>query len=292
MNSKSLFLAGVIGLGSLFPAAPFASAQGTTFTYQGRLMADGQPATGVYDLTFALFNAATGGSQVGGTITATAAGVTNGLFTVGLDFGGNFPGADRWLEIGVRANGGGTFTLLVPRQPLTSTPYAVTAANLSGGLAAVQLSGTVPPAQMGKFTNHSDVVVAGLAAAQVLVYSGSVWTNGPLPSASFASNAPPVSLSYSGTNVPVNAALGCHFRLVATNNFLLGNPTGASDGQRIVFEVIQDATGGRTLTLGSAFRLGTDISAVNLTPTANRRDFLTGVYSGTNFYVLGLVKGY
>ncbi|HNI61280.1 MAG TPA: hypothetical protein PKW11_15155, partial [Pseudomonadota bacterium] len=34
--------------------------------------------------------------------------VTNGLFTVTLDFGNQFPGADRWLEIGVRTNGGGT----------------------------------------------------------------------------------------------------------------------------------------------------------------------------------------
>ena len=56
-------------------------AQGTAFTYQGRLNAGGNPVSGVYDFSFALFNASTGGSQVGGTVTNLAVGVTNGLFT-------------------------------------------------------------------------------------------------------------------------------------------------------------------------------------------------------------------
>jgi len=61
--------------------------------------------------------------------------VSNGLFTVTLDFGANFPGANRWLEIGVRTNGGGAYTTLSPRQALTATPYAImagNAANLGG----------------------------------------------------------------------------------------------------------------------------------------------------------------
>ncbi|HAV60805.1 MAG TPA: hypothetical protein DCY13_00375, partial [Verrucomicrobiales bacterium] len=65
-----------------------------------------------------------------------------------LDFGDQFPGADRWLEIAVRTNLSG-FTTLSPRQPLTATPYAITAENLSGALPAGQLSGTVPGANLG-----------------------------------------------------------------------------------------------------------------------------------------------
>ena len=71
-------------------------------------------------------------------------------------------------------------------------------------------------------------------------------TNSLLPSATggpTSSNSIPVSLVYSGTNVAVNAAAGTHFRLLATNNFLLQNPTGASDSQRMTFEIIQDAAG-------------------------------------------------
>src|SRR5262249_6858627 len=52
-------------------------------------------------LTFTLFSASGGGSAVAGPATNSAIGVVHGLFTTTLDFGANFPGADRWLEIGV-----------------------------------------------------------------------------------------------------------------------------------------------------------------------------------------------
>jgi hypothetical protein len=264
-------------------------AQTSAFTYQGSLANNGAATTGSYDFVFALFNVPSGSSAIGGPITNLTVGVTNGLFAVTLDFGGNFPGEDRWLEISVRSTGGGSYTTLNPRQRVTSAPYAITAANLSGSLPAVQLTGTVPPAAVGSFTNHSDVVVTSLQPGQSLAFSVSAWTNGVV---SPTGNGMLVTLSYSGTNVPVNAAMGTTFRLLATNNFLLQNPTGTSDGQRLIFEIIQDATGGRTMALGSAFKLGTDLPLVFLTTNANRRDFLTCVNSGTNVFVVGFVKGY
>ena len=82
-------------------------AQGTAFTYQGRLSDGVSPAQGIYDLRFAIYDSSGGGVQQGPTLTNSPTGVTNGLFTATLDFGaGIFPGADRWLEIGVRTNGG------------------------------------------------------------------------------------------------------------------------------------------------------------------------------------------
>ncbi|HWW03383.1 MAG TPA: tail fiber domain-containing protein [Candidatus Acidoferrum sp.] len=111
-------------------------AQGTVFTYQGRLNDSGQPANGTYDLTFSLFGTSSGSSPLSGPITNSAVGLSNGLFTVTMDFGANFPGADRWLELGVRTNGGGAFATLSPRQKLTPTPYALTAGNVvAGGMA-------------------------------------------------------------------------------------------------------------------------------------------------------------
>lgn len=100
-------------------------AQGTAFTYQGRLNDDGNPANGRYDFQFSLSNAPSGGSQVGSTLTDPGVGVTDGLFTVTLDFGANFPGASRWLAIGLRTNGGDAFTALSPLLELTPTPYAI-----------------------------------------------------------------------------------------------------------------------------------------------------------------------
>jgi hypothetical protein len=119
-------------------------AQGTAFTYQGRLNDGINPANGTYNLRFALFDALTVGNQVGSPLTNSPVNVSNGLFTVTLDFGANFPGADRWLEIGVRTNGIATFTNLVPRQKITPSPYAIYAA----GASAAGISGTIPAANL------------------------------------------------------------------------------------------------------------------------------------------------
>src|ERR1039457_2311090 len=86
-------------------------AQGTAFTYNGRLNAGGGPANGSYDLSFTLFPASSGGTQAAAPVTNAATAVTNGLFTVTLDFGiGVFNGTSYWLQIGVRTNGNGSFT--------------------------------------------------------------------------------------------------------------------------------------------------------------------------------------
>ena len=108
-------------------------AQTTAFTYQGRLFDQGTAANGNYDLQFSVFDAATVGNQLGTSLTNSTVAVSNGLFTVNLDFGpGAFDGSARWLEIAARTNGSsGSFTTLAPRQAITSTPYAITAANVN-----------------------------------------------------------------------------------------------------------------------------------------------------------------
>ena len=106
--------------------------QTSAFTYQGRLTDAGSPANGLYDLSFSLYASDTAGAVLAGPRTNSQTAVTNGLFSVSLDFGpGPFTGAGRWLEIGVRTNSAGTFSILAPRQQLTPTPYAVYAANVS-----------------------------------------------------------------------------------------------------------------------------------------------------------------
>lgn len=104
-----------------------AATVGTAFTYQGRLTDNGNPATGAYDFDFTLFNAASGGAQVGGALTKENVAVSDGYFTVVLDFGNNaFTGDERFLNVGVRAgNSTGGFTSLSPRQTITPSPYAL-----------------------------------------------------------------------------------------------------------------------------------------------------------------------
>ncbi|PWU08111.1 MAG: hypothetical protein C5B50_30230 [Verrucomicrobia bacterium] len=127
-----------------------AQAQGSAFIYQGRLNAGGSPASGSYDFQFYLRDALSGGNPVGATNSVSAVGVSNGLFTVSLDFGGApfGGGAPRWLEIEVRTNGAGGFTTLSPRQPLLAVPYSITASNITGVLPASQLSGAIALAQL------------------------------------------------------------------------------------------------------------------------------------------------
>ena len=127
-------VAGVIFTLGCSPATTFA--QGTAFTYHGRLNDGASAANGTYDLSFSIYDAASDGAQQGVTVTSAATPVSNGLFTATLDFGNQFPGANRWLEIAVQTNGGSSFTTLAPRQALTPTPYAITAGSVvSGGLA-------------------------------------------------------------------------------------------------------------------------------------------------------------
>ncbi len=99
---------------------------GTGFTYQGKLTDGGAPANGIYDFEFTLNDALSGGNPVGSPVTQKEVTVTNGLFTVQLDFGDVFDGTPRYLEIGVQPGGsGGAYTPLTPRQQLSATPYAI-----------------------------------------------------------------------------------------------------------------------------------------------------------------------
>src|SRR5262245_10718295 len=94
------------------------TAQTTAFTYQGSLATGGNPATGPYDFQFKLFDAAMGGAQICSPIPINSVMVSNGAFTVALDFCASaFPGAARFLEISVRQAGVGAFTTLSPLQP-------------------------------------------------------------------------------------------------------------------------------------------------------------------------------
>lgn len=101
------------------------SAQTTEFTYQGRLVDGTLPANASYDFKFKLYDVETGGQEIG-SFDSPGVEVSNGVFTVRLDFGAPaFNRSPRFLEIYVKPAGGQTFILLSPRQPVTSAPHAI-----------------------------------------------------------------------------------------------------------------------------------------------------------------------
>jgi hypothetical protein len=101
----------------------------TAVKYQGVLTDGNSPANGLYDFEFRFFTEATNGLQVGGAVTNRNLPVSNGLFTAGIvtdvgELAANEP-APRFLQVGARPGGSDVaFTVLLPRQPLLSTPYA------------------------------------------------------------------------------------------------------------------------------------------------------------------------
>jgi hypothetical protein len=149
---------------------PQLKAQGTGFTYQGRLNDGAAPANGLYDLKFTLFVDPLPNTDFYGPITNSAVNVSNGLFTAVLDFGeGVYTGHPNfYLEIATRRAGGTTFTTLLPRQHITPTPYAIHAATatalVDGSVRSVNgLGGDVrlmPGQNVVIFTNGSNVFIS------------------------------------------------------------------------------------------------------------------------------------
>ncbi len=125
-----------VAVAALLVAATLAGATtlGSAFNYQGLLKLSGSAVSGPYDFTFRLFTDSTGATQVGTSQTVLGVPVTNGLFSSNLDFGAAvFDGSARWLDIQVRASGGGAYTQLSPRQPVLAVPYALRAINGPSG---------------------------------------------------------------------------------------------------------------------------------------------------------------
>ncbi|WP_376696126.1 tail fiber domain-containing protein [Wenzhouxiangella sp. EGI_FJ10305] len=91
----------------------------TTITYQGQLQDGGEPFVGAADMSFTLHEHTTDDLPIGPTIPLTQVAVSDGLFSVELDFGEVFTGQPLWLEASVDG------TPLTPRQRITAVPMAL-----------------------------------------------------------------------------------------------------------------------------------------------------------------------
>lgn len=129
-------------------AAPSGAPLGSAITFQGSLLENGVPVSMPRDFSFALLDAASGGSQVGPTVPRPGLAVSGGTYVAVLDFGlGPWTtGEARWIEVTV--NG----TPLAPRTAVVAVPqalYAIEAGTAGTATSASQLAG-VPAAQFGR----------------------------------------------------------------------------------------------------------------------------------------------
>ncbi|EEF59779.1 hypothetical protein [Pedosphaera parvula] len=178
MKSKYLFC--YIALSFFTALASSGFCQGTAFNYQGRLNDHGAPASGSYDLQFTVYDVGTNGNVVGGPVTNAATIISNGLFNVLLDCGdGVFNGSARWIQIGVRTNGdSGAFMLLTPRQPVSSTPYAMQSIHAATATSATNAitAATAAAANSVAGTNITGTINIAQLPPSVVLNNGSAVT--------------------------------------------------------------------------------------------------------------------
>ena len=89
-----------------------------------------------------------------------------------------------------------------------------------------------------------------------------------------------------------DASLSSLFTLTLTGNTTLATPINGFSGQRILYQLKQDGTGSKLLTLSSGFRSGP--ITVTLSTAANTTDYLGVIYNAIDdkWDVLALNKGY
>lgn len=209
----------------------------TSFTYQGSLKNGSALASGSYDIRFKLFDALSGGVQVGPTLCKQHIAVNNGTFSVSLDFGMNFAGQQRFLQIEVRPDTGAAcpapndpanFTLLSPRQTIEAAPasqYAITAgsastagtsaalngqpasfylnaANLTGTLGDSRLSGNV-----AKLNASQTFTGATIFTNINNAFTGTFTGNGAAITNLSGQNITPASISRTSMDLPLQAQI-------------------------------------------------------------------------------------
>jgi hypothetical protein len=128
----------------LLPAVAGTTPLGRSFTYQGQLSQAGSPVNGTVHLRFSLWDAAgtgdppAGGNQVGSSQIRMDVPISQGVFSVEVNTGGEFGnqafnGEARWLQVEVCTDGTcASSTVLGPRQLMTAAPYALGPWQLSG----------------------------------------------------------------------------------------------------------------------------------------------------------------
>lgn len=137
MKPVRLVTAALVSLALLAATGAFATGVGTAITYQGRVDRNNVAVNDTYSMIFKLYDAATGGTQIGTTQTVNGIVATNGLFSATIDFGaGVFTNQARWLDVQIKGSSDGSYTAMTARQPITAAPVALYA--LNGGTGSSQ----------------------------------------------------------------------------------------------------------------------------------------------------------
>jgi hypothetical protein len=259
-------------------AAGHVAAQLTEFNYQGSLASSSVTANGSYDFQFELYDALSGGNLKGTALTRNSVAVANGIFLVSLDFGAQFSGGPRFLQISV-APTGASLTLLSPRQPVMRTPYATFADSAQTASSASSLNGVAA----SQFVQTGDGRLSD--ARQPTAGSSSYIQNGPgspqTASINVTGNATAggtVDGNIVNTGTQYNAG-GVRFLYSPPNsvNTFLGKETGSSGTSGNLNSFVGFLSGSGTTSGSSNAFFGAASGLANTTGSSNT---LVGVNAG------------
>lgn len=180
----------------------------------------------------------------------------------------------------IRATNASAKTITIPATATLGTDFICTVMNMGAG--ALTLSpdvGVTLRKNIWKLGQYKRAIVTAIGANEYLID---------------ADEPDPIIALTDGANIATDCALGQRFRVTLGGNRTLDNPTNPQDGYQYVWEILQDGTGSRTLTLGGKFVFGTDVTGLTLTTTASKRDFITAIYNlaSDQFCIVGVSRGY
>lgn len=145
----------------------------------------------------------------------------------------------------------------------------------AGGSGVPSVNGITGAVTVAAGTNTTVSTVGStitINASGVALSNTSAWTKNQYV-------APVVNATATGTVTP-DASASNNFQLTLTGNLTLANPTNLQTGMVLNFCLDEDATGGRTITLGSLYKW-----AAGTPPTwstsASAKNFFSAYYDGT-----------
>lgn len=147
--------------------------------------------------------------------------------------------------------------------------------------------GDVTAANLGLIT--AAAVAASYAPLESPTFSGNVALSGGNLSVTGTGYSPQITLTDAAT-IAWNAANGQVATVTLGASRIMGAPTNLQTGAFYSLQIVQDATGSRTLTWNSIFKF-TGGTAPTLSTAANARDHITFKYNGTTLEEQGRSLG-
>jgi hypothetical protein len=185
-------------------------------------------------------------------------------------------------------------TALNLKAPQASPTFTGTVSGITAAMVgAVALSLATTKGDVFVATGSGALVRVGVGSNAQVLTADSTQTSGVKWAPPSGGTPAPQGLT-DGASIATDASLSNTFRVILGGNRTLSNPTNPTDGQVITWEITQDGTGSRTLTLDSKFKFGSDLTSITLSTTAGVTDILAVKYNSTadKFRVVSFIRGF